>query len=203
MMENIEIKTPREYKIRKIERLNNRYEFFYPSLLRLFYSPMISTLYSVSKHIGNSNAVLVSAVIYFIIHIVTNLIVDNKYRAQADLSRLQMEINVEDAKSYEEARDVVQNALDEMNKKIKKVENIAILHASVIISLLVSVFQKNSSGQFVPYSALSLLIANFGFFEILNIRDKYSEHKYLSQSRDEIQEKLDLDDITRTRKLEK
>ena len=114
-----------------------------------------------------------------------------------------MEINVEDAKSYEEARDVVQNALDEMNKKIKKVENIAILHASVIISLLVSVFQKNSSGQFVPYSALSLLIANFGFFEILNIRDKYSEHKYLSQSRDEIQEKLDLDDITRTRKLEK
>ena len=203
MMENIEIKTPREYKIRKIERLNNRYEFFYPFLLRLFYSPMISTLYSVSKHIGNSNAVLVSAVIYFIIHIVTNLIVDNKYRAQADLSRLQMEINVEDAKSYEEARDVVQNALDEMNKKIKKVENIAILHASVIISLLVSVFQKNSSGQFVPYSALSLLIANFGFFEILNIRDKYSERKYLSQSRDEIQEKLDLDDITRTRKLEK
>ena len=146
---------------------------------------------------------LVSAVIYFINHIVTNLIVDNKYRAQADLSRLQMEINVEDAKSYEEARDVVQNALDEMNKKIKKVEDIAILHASVIISLLVSVFQKNSSGQFVPYSALSLLIANFGFFEILNIRDKYSEHKYLSQSRDEIQEKLDLDDITRTRKLEK
>ena len=80
MMENIEIKTPREYKIRKIERLNNRYEFFYPFLLRLFYSPMISTLYSVSKHIGNSNAVLVSAVIYFINHIVTNLIVDNKYR---------------------------------------------------------------------------------------------------------------------------
>ena len=164
---------------------------------------MISTLYSVSKHIGNSNAVLVFAVIYFIIHIVTNLIVDNKYRAQSDLSRLQMEINVEDAKSYEEARDVVQNALDEMNKKIIKVENIAILHASVIISLLVNVFQKISSGQFVPYSALSLLIANLGFFEILNIRDKYSEHKYLSQSRDEIQEKLDLDDITRTRKLEK
>ena len=123
MMENIEIKTPREYKIRKIERLNNRYEFFYPFLLRLFYLPMISTLYSVSKHIGNSNAVLVSAVIYFINHIVTNLIVDNKYRAQADLSRLQMEINVEDAKSYEEARDVVQNALDEMNKKIKIVNN--------------------------------------------------------------------------------
>ena len=192
-MENMnDVKTPKEYKIKKIEELKENLPDFWDELIykSLCYLAVILNESAKTNMHPLFSILPITGMACFI-----NIII-SKHRGLMEIDRLETELKLDEA-TENEFRRILENKKQELTKLNKENNSRFVVNCAIgVISIISACYLSSLNADMA--STLLTLTGAYGF---LGFVEKFYEMKEINSRINQIGEKQKLNEFNRTRKL--